>query len=149
MAKSPGEEAAQNPEEAEAEAATAPATSALAGSSGRAEQRRRSAEPSRTERVYAVAFGRVWLAALAAAAAMSRWTVTSTNSVRGEISIETRGLLSKTTQAARVLIALDDVGLTRVDAVFLGPSGEPAEGAEARQIDRFHQHLEALLRRDF
>lgn len=146
MSKWRRQKAAQNAEEPEAAAVSS--TAELAGPAGDGGQRRPYAEPSRTERVYAVAFGRVWVAAIAAAAAMGRWTVTSSDPVRGEITVEARSLLSKTTRAARVLIALDDLGLTRVDAAFLAPSGEPDEGAEARQIRRFHQHLEALLRRD-
>jgi len=101
-----------------------------------------------TERVYAVAFGRVWLAALAAVAAMGRWTVTATDPVRGEILVEVRAMFGKTTRPARVRIALDQLGLTRVDATFLTASGAPADGVELGQIARFHRHLETWLRRD-
>ena len=147
MAKSRRQTFPGNPEEPEA--VTVPPSSAVPQPTGGAAVGTPYAEPGPTERVYAVAFGRVWRAALAATGAMSRWTVTSSNSVRGEISIAARGLLSKNTRSARVVIALDRVGLTRVDAVFLGPAGEPAEGVEARQIERFHRQVETLLRRDF
>jgi hypothetical protein len=104
--------------------------------------------PGPTERVYAVVFGRVWLAALGAVAAMGRWTVTASDPVRGEILVEARGVMSKNTRPARVRIVLDGLGLTRVDATFLTESGAPAEGVEPRQIARFHRKLETLLRRD-
>ena len=104
-------------------------------------------EPGPSERVYAVAFGRVWLAALAAAA-MGRWTVTASDPVRGEILAEVRGLIRRTTRPARVRIVLDRMGLTRVDATFLTESGDPAENAEPRQIASFHRQLETRLRRD-
>ena len=106
------------------------------------------AAPGPSERVYAVAFGRVWQAALAAARLMGRWTVMDTDPVRGVISVEVGGLLRKRTRPARVRLLLDDFGLTRVEATFLGESGEPAHGVERRQVARFHRQLEGLLRRD-
>jgi hypothetical protein len=106
------------------------------------------AEPGPNERVYAVVFGRVWLAALGAVSGTRRWTVTATDPVRGEILVEARGLLSKRTRPARITIALDPLGLTRVDATFLRESGGRAEEVEPRQIARFFRRLESLLRRD-
>jgi hypothetical protein len=106
------------------------------------------AESGPTERVYAVAFDRVWLAALEAVAAMGRWTVTGSDPVRGEILVETRGLIRKTTRPARVRLALDPLGLTRVDATFLADSGDPAAELQPRQIARFHRLLETRLRGD-
>jgi hypothetical protein len=106
------------------------------------------AEPGPNERIYAAAFGRVWLAALGAVSAMGRWTATATNPARGEILVEARGVLSKRTRPARITIALDHFGLTRVDATFLHESGARAEEIAPRQIARFYRRLEGLLRRD-
>ena len=106
------------------------------------------AEPGPHERVYAVVFGRVWLAALAAVSAMSRWSAVATDPVRGEIRVEVGSMLRKTTRPARVTVVLDDMGLTRVDAAFLHEGGARAEGVETGQIARFHRRLETLLRRD-
>src|SRR5215218_732393 len=108
----------------------------------------RNPEPSSTERVYAVAFGRVWLAALGAVAAMRHWTLTAADPHSGVITVDVRGLLRKTPRPARIRLALDALGLTRVDATFLSESGGRLETAEPRQIARFHRRLEALLRRD-
>jgi hypothetical protein len=108
----------------------------------------RNPEPSPTERVYAVAFGRVWVAALGAVAAMRHWTVTAADPHSGVIAVDVRGVLRRTTRPARIRLALDALGLTRVDASFLSESGGHLETAEPRQIARFHRHLEALLRRD-
>ena len=106
------------------------------------------AQPRPNERVYAVAFGRVWLAALGAVSAMGRWTATATNPASGEIQVEARGVLGKRTRPARITIALDDFGLTRVDATFLHETGRPADDVAPRQIARFYRRLEGLLKRD-
>ena len=106
------------------------------------------AEPGPNQRVYAVAFGRVWLAALGAVSAMRRWTVTATDPVGGEILVETRALVGKRTRPVRITVALDHLGLTRVDATFPRESGGPAVEVEPRQIARFFRRLESLLRRD-
>ena len=106
------------------------------------------AQPGPNERVYAVDFGRVWRAALGAVSATGRWTATTTNPVRGEILVEARGVLSKRTRPARITIALDDFGLTRVDTTVLHASGGRAEEVAPRQIARFYRRLEGLLKRD-
>ena len=106
------------------------------------------AAPGPQERVYAVAFGRVWRAALAAVSAMSRWSAVANDPVRGEIQVEVGSMLRKKTRPARITLALDEMGLTRVDAAFLNERGGRAEGVEPGQIARFHRRLETLLRRD-
>ena len=106
-------------------------------------------EPRPHERVYAVVFGRVWLAALGAASATRRWSVASTDPVRGEILVEARALFGRKTRPVRVTVLLDEVGLTRVHASYLkDAAAAPGEGPEPRQLARFHRRLEALLRRD-
>jgi hypothetical protein len=99
-------------------------------------------------RVYGAVFGRVWIAALAAVRGMGRWTASSTDPVRGEILVDVRALLGSGTRRARVRIALDEVGLTRVDAAFFTDAGERAEEVGQRQVAGFYRNLEAVLRRD-
>jgi hypothetical protein len=105
-------------------------------------------EPAAEGRAYGAVFGRVWVAALAAVRAMSRWTAQSTDPVRGEILVEVRALFGSGTRRARVRIALDDLGLTRVDAAFVNEAGDRADDVGQRQVNGFYRRLEAALRRD-
>lgn len=98
-------------------------------------------------RVYSAVFGRVWVAALAAVQAMSRWTAQGSDPVRGEILVEVRALLGKGTRRARVRVALDELGLTRVEAAFVNESGRRTDDGGRRQFNGFYRKLEAALRR--
>lgn len=94
---------------------------------------------------YGVSFGLVWRAALEAIRESDRWSVVESDPVRGEIAAEIRPLLRGAPRPAHVVVSLDDLGLTRVEAWL---QGERDRGvAPSRQIAGFYRRLERLLAR--
>lgn len=95
---------------------------------------------------YGVSFGRVWRAALDVVRETERWRLVNSDPVRGEIAAEIRPLLRGAPRAARIVVALDDLGLTRVAASL--PEERRVEGAAPpRQIAGFYRRLERILAR--
>ena len=88
----------------------------------------------------------MWRAALEAIRDSDRWSVVESDPVRGEIAAEIRPFLRGAPRPARIVVSLDDLGLTRVDARLQGDLRDrPAR--PSRQIAGFYRRLERLLAR--
>ena len=87
-------------------------------------------------RAYTVAYGQVWDAAVAVIQQMDRWSVVSSDPVRGEILLQIRGLVRRAPRSARVAVWLDELGLTRLEAVILDSGGAGPMNRFYRQVER-------------
>ena len=87
-------------------------------------------------RAYTVAFGRVWAAAVSVIEQTERWSVVSSDPVRGEILLQIRGLVRRTPRSARIAVWLDEVGLTRLEAVVLDSRGTGPMRRFYRQVEK-------------
>lgn len=104
-----------------------------------------SEDPRLRGRTYAIAFDRVWNAALALAdGGLRRWRVTEADDEEGVILAESKTLLFRFVDDVRVDVTLDDNGQTRVDVASASRKGSGDLGANARRVGRF---LKALDRR--
>lgn len=111
----------------------------------RAETDPSSEDPRLRGRTYAIAFDRVWNAALAlAGGGMRGWSVVDADDEEGVILAESRTLVLRFVDDVRVDVTLDDNGQTRVDVASASRKGKADLGTNARRVGRF---LKALDRR--
>jgi hypothetical protein len=104
-----------------------------------------SRDPRLRGRTYALPYRRVWAAALQVTGASRGWTVVAADPQAGEIQAEARTRLWRWVDDVFIRVALDPLGLTRVDLRSRSRSGSGDLGANARRIGRFVRALDRAL----
>lgn len=106
-----------------------------------------SDDPRLRGREYTLPFSRVWEAVLEVAGARRGWTVLSADARAGKVAAEARTLVWRFVDDVEITVALDAMGLTRVDVRSASRVGRGDFGTNARRIARFLRLLDRKLMR--
>ena len=96
-------------------------------------------------RVYKVPFARVWDELLSDIASYSRWTLDHRDEELGIITVSCRSLLFRFVDDMTIWVALDDNGLTRVQALSRSRVGRGDFGVNRRRIEGLLARLDAAV----
>lgn len=96
-------------------------------------------------RVYQVAFARVWDELLADISAHSSWTLDHKDEELGIMTVSCRSLVLRFIDDMTIWVALDDNGLTRVEALSRARVGRGDFGVNRRRIEGLLARLDAAV----
>lgn len=96
-------------------------------------------------RVYQIPFARVWDELLSDIRAHSRWTLDHKDEELGIITVSCRSLVFRLVDDMTIWVALDDNGLTRVEALSRSRVGRGDFGVNRRRIEGLLERLDAAV----
>ncbi|MDX1577951.1 MAG: DUF1499 domain-containing protein [Gemmatimonadota bacterium] len=99
-------------------------------------------------RVYQVPFAQVWDEILARVEAKGRWELRHRDEELGLITVACRSLVFRFIDDLTVWVALDEDGLTRVDALSRARKGRGDLGVNRRRIERLLRGLDEAFGAD-
>lgn len=97
------------------------------------------------QRLYSVPFSRVWQAALALLGSGHGWTVSEADPRHGSLLAERRSMLRRRPRRLYLSLSLDPLGLTRVEAAFVGGDGSVTRRGRGRAAERILRRLDRAL----
>ena len=106
---------------------------------------RNASDPRLRGRTYAIAYERVWTAALALATDLPRWTVVRADDQLGVIEAEARTRVLRFVDDVTIHVGLDHDGQTRIDAISQSRIGTSDFGTNARRVGKFFLALDRAL----
>jgi hypothetical protein len=92
-----------------------------------------------------VVFGTVWTTVQDIVTRHGRWSIARADPAAGFLEIEIRPWLGGRNRALHVMVSLDEVGLTRVEARWPGGAERPPGWASSRDLLRFYRDLARAL----
>jgi uncharacterized protein (DUF1499 family) len=95
--------------------------------------------------VHSLPYALLWEAALELARGTSRWSVTSSDSSRGEIVVEATSRFFGFVDHVVIRVSLDDCGLTRVDLTSHSRAGRYDFGVNRRRVQKYLRRLQKSI----